>query len=178
MDKKQRDQIIGIWRGLIDEFLELDFLKELDQPGFDLVDTLEILLKILRGFSLEKLDDYAPTAEKLINLQSAIRGGGEFGFDENASKEEAYLKEEVKFIVYGHTHGFKVVPLRSMHKNGKPFDQMYINSGTWHPLHELGKVDPRKRSFIMHKTMSYLGFYRSDERKGRVFETWSGTLDV
>jgi hypothetical protein len=55
---------------------------------------------------------------------------------------------------------------------------MYINSGTWHPLHELGKVDPRKRSFIMHKTMSYLGFYRSDERKGRTFETWSGTLDL
>jgi len=178
VDKKQIAQITGIWRSLIDKFLKLNFLKELDQAGFDIVDTLEILLKILRSFSLEKLDDYAPTAEKLINLQSTIWGGGEFGFDENASKEEAYQSEEAQFIVYGHTHSFKVIPLRSTHKNGKPFDQMYINSGTWHPLHELGKVDPKKRSFIMHKTMSYLGFYRSDERKGRTFETWTGTLDL
>ena len=178
VDRKYRGQITEIWRGLVDNFLKVDFLKQLDQQGPDLVDTVEFLLKLLRQFSLEKLDEYAPTAEKLINLHSAIWGGGEFGFDENAAKEEAYKSEEAKFVVYGHTHGFKVLPLRSTIKNGKPFDQLYINSGTWHPLHELGKVDPKRRSFIMHKTMSYLGFYRNDERKGRLFETWSGTLDV
>jgi UDP-2,3-diacylglucosamine pyrophosphatase LpxH len=178
VEKKYRDEITRIWKLSIDHFLKLDFLKELDQPGFDVVDTMQLLLKLLRAVPLHKLDDLAPTAEKLINLHSALWGNGEFGFDENASKETAFQSGEAQFIVYGHTHGFKVVPLRTKLKNERPFDQMYINSGTWHPLHELVRVIPKNRSFIMYKTMSYLGFYRSSERKGRLFETWSGTLDV
>ena len=178
VEKKDREQITEIWRKLIDNFLELDFLKEMDKWGFDIVDSLEIMLKVLRRFSLDTLDDLAPTAKKLIDLHASIWGGGGFGLDKNASNEKAYQSKEAKFIVYGHSHDFKVVPLRSTHKNGTPFDQMYMNSGTWHPLHELGVEDTKERGFLMHKTMSYLGFYRSDERKGRVFETWSGTLDV
>jgi hypothetical protein len=167
VNDKYRDEITKIWRTSIDRFLKLDFLKELDQPGFDIVDTMQIIFRIFRAFSLKILDDLASKAERLINLHSALWGQGELGLDVYASREKAYQSEEARYIVFGHTHGFKLVPLRSTHKNDNPFDQ--INSATWHPVNEMGRVDPRKRSFIMHKTMSYLGFYRHDERKGRSF---------
>ncbi|MEJ2708210.1 MAG: hypothetical protein P8074_11400 [Anaerolineales bacterium] len=178
IDERQRAKIDELWKYQVDQFLKLDFLKELDKPFLDLVDSVEALLKILSTISLERLDKLAPVAERIIKLHAAIAGGGEFGFDKNASREEAYQSREARFIVYGHTHGFKLLPLRSTVLNGSLFDQMYLNSGTWHPLHELGVDDPRKRGFILHKTMSYLGFYRGDERKGRAFETWTGALDL
>jgi len=175
---KQMEAINQIWRNLLDNFLKLDFLSKLDKPGIDLVDSLEFVLGGLKHLSLERLDDLAPMAERLIKLHSAVWGGGEFGFDKNATKEAAYQSEEARFVVFGHTHGFKVVPLRSIPKNGQTFDQIYINTGTWHPLHELAQADPKKRGFIMHKTMSYVGFYLENERKGRAYETWTGALDL
>ncbi|MFC1996743.1 hypothetical protein ACFLXI_03935 [Chloroflexota bacterium] len=178
LEDEQMDAINKLWRDLLEDFLDLDFLSELDQPGFDLVDTLQIVFGGLKRLSLEKLDDLAPIAERLINLHSSLSGGGEFGFDDNATKEAAYQSGDARFVVFGHTHGFKVVPLRTIPKNGKTFDQIYINTGTWHPLHDLAKADPKKRGFIMHKTMSYLGFYSEDERKGRAYETWTGDLDL
>ncbi|HBX71171.1 MAG TPA: hypothetical protein DEH25_17800 [Chloroflexi bacterium] len=174
----QKDAINEIWRNLLDNFLKADILSELDERGFDIVDKLELAFKGLKHLSLEKLDDLAPIADRLIHLQASISGAGEFGFDENATKEAAYQSEDARFVVFGHTHGFKVVPLRTVSKDGKPLEQVYINSGTWHPLHELGVAEPKKRSFIMHNSMSYLGFYREDERKGRAYETWTGALDV
>jgi UDP-2,3-diacylglucosamine pyrophosphatase LpxH len=178
VDDSHVDVINEIWHNLLENFLDLDFLSELDQPGLDMIDTLEIIFGGLKHLSLATLDNLAPIAEKLINFHSSVWGGGEFGFDENATKEAAYQSEDVRFVVFGHTHGFKVVPLRSVPKNGKNFDQLYINTGTWHPLHELAKADPKKRGFIMHKTMSYAGFYSGDERKGRTYETWTGALDI
>lgn len=175
---QQLEEINQIWRNLLDNFLELDFLSKLDKRGIDLVDSLEFVLGGLKHLSLETLDDFAPLVERLMNLHSALWGGGELGFDKNAPKEAAYQSEEARFVVFGHTHGFKVVPLRSIPKNGKEFDQIYINTGTWHPIHEFAKADRKRRGFIMHKTMSYVGFYTEGERQGRAYETWSGTLDL
>ena len=79
---------------------------------------------------------------------------------------------------HGHTHGYKVFPLRTVQKDNQPFDQLYLNSGTWHPLHDLGHDQSEGRGFIFHKTMTYLSFYKDAERKGRLYETWSGTLDM
>jgi hypothetical protein len=112
-----------------------------------------------------------------MEFVKAIRGS-EMGHERLAAQEQALPRPQARFIVYGHTHGYKVYPLRATFKAGQHFDQMYINSGTWHPLHDLAREDPHSKGFIAHKTMTYLGFYADDERKGRNFETWSGTLDI
>ena len=175
---KFRGDINEIWKGLVEKFLDLEFLKELDESLFGTVDALRFLLGLLAKISLDKLDDLAPLAERLVGLHSAFSGGGEMGFDKNALKEDAYKSGEAKFIVYGHTHGFKVLPLRTLWKNGKAFDQVYINSGTWHPIHEAGKGEDSRHSFFTYKTMSFLSFYLENERKGRAFETWMGMMHI
>jgi hypothetical protein len=55
-------------------------------------------------------------------------------------------------------------------------DQVYINSGTWHPYHELARMHPEQEEFVLYHLMAYLTFFKDDERGGRAFETWSGTL--
>jgi hypothetical protein len=53
---------------------------------------------------------------------------------------------------------------------------MYLNAGAWRPVHELAKVNPKEEEFMSYHVMSYLAFFKDDERRGRPFETWSGTL--
>ena len=170
--------INAIWKDLVNDFLKLDFLKELDDDLFGPVDALRLLLKALAKISLDKLDDLALAAEKIVNLHAAISGGGELGFDKHATKDEAYKSGEARFIVYGHTQGFKLRPLRTYTKNNLSIDQVYLNSGTWHPLHEVGSLKSKQQNFFMYKTMSFLSFYQGSERKGRAFESWIGNLDV
>jgi hypothetical protein len=61
-------------------------------------------------------------------------------------------------------------------KNGHPFNQMYFNTGTWRPVHELATRNPKEEEFIDFNVMTYVAIYKDDERAGRKFETWSGAL--
>jgi UDP-2,3-diacylglucosamine pyrophosphatase LpxH len=167
-----------IWHDLVDQFLKLDYLDELNKPfEFDLIDKIRIALKLSNLISIETLTDWALAVEKLDDLIRLVKKGSG-SYESWATKEKAYQSQEARFIVYGHTHNFTVYPLRSVHVKGRAFDQFYMNSGTWHPVHEICHSNPEKRGFIFHKTMSYLSFYKGDERKCRAYETWSGTLDI
>jgi UDP-2,3-diacylglucosamine pyrophosphatase LpxH len=175
-----RRKIDEIWQELVGGFLKLDFLDELDKPfQVDLVDAVKTFLRLLKSVSIEKLNDWAPAVEKGLQLVDFISGGSEFNYDKWAIQEKAYQAKTARFIVYGHTHGYTVYPLRSVQVEDQPFDQMYINSGTWSPTHDMCH-DQRGggKGFISYKTMTYLGFYKGDERQGRAYETWSGTLEV
>ena len=174
-----REKIDEIWRDLVEQFLKLDFLNELDKPfHIDMVDGVKLFLQLLKSLSIKKLENWAYVVEKGMELINFISGGSEGHYDRWAIQEKPYQSKTARFIVYGHTHGYTVYPLRSVQIENKPFDQMYINSGTWHPLHDLGHDKNQDRGFIFHKTMTYLGFYKGDERQGRTYETWSGTLDL
>jgi UDP-2,3-diacylglucosamine pyrophosphatase LpxH len=179
LNEAQKGKIDEIWDDVTGRLLDVKFLDEMDTfSPFDPVDNIQLFLKITRPLSVKRMADLSPRVTKLFHIHSALSGGGELGFESQAAEEEACKSKDAQYIVYGHTHGYKVYPLRATEKNGKPFDQYYINSGTWHPLHELGNMENEEQQFVSFKTMTYLGFYKDDERKGRSFETWSGTLEV
>jgi hypothetical protein len=68
------------------------------------------------------------------------------------------------------------VPLQSTQTGDKAIDRIYINSGTWRPVHELAQFHPMQKQFVEYHLLTYLGFFKNDERKGRGFESWSGAL--
>lgn len=39
-------------------------------------------------------------------------------------------------------------------------------------------ADPDQQEFMGHNVMSYVAFFKGDERYGRPFEVWTGTLGV
>jgi UDP-2,3-diacylglucosamine pyrophosphatase LpxH len=91
-------------------------------------------------------------------------------------KEQAFLDRAARFVVYGHTHHHEIVPLDSIPGTPKPTNQIYLNSGTWHTYFDLAVYKPEEQKFVSYQVLTYLTFYKDNERGGRRFEAWSGTF--
>ena len=157
-----------VWDDLCDQFLQLDFIREEDKSfKFDMVDALELILKISKHASFETLNNL------VVGIRDRLRADDR-SLAEHAVKEPAVLDDSARFVVYGHTHHHEIVPLDSDGEPPNERDQLYINSGTWRSYYDLAVKDPREQKFVRYQTLTYLTFYKDGERSGRRFETWSG----
>ena len=159
-----------VWDDLCDEFLQLDFVRELDKSfQFDIVDALELVLKISKRTSFETLDELVLWVHNKMNEN-------EHSLAENALREPAFLNNSARFIVYGHTHHHEIIPLDSDGEPPNERHQFYFNSGTWRSYYDLAIQNPRDQKFVRYHTFTYLTFYKDGERSGREFEAWSGAF--
>ncbi|MBE7552460.1 MAG: hypothetical protein HS126_15430 [Anaerolineales bacterium] len=166
-------QVKQIWDNLVDEFIDLPFVRAHDSKTnpLDSVDKLEWVLKFSKGVSPQ-------FASKVVTwIQDKLARGGSTSY-QNGLAEAAFKDRTARYIVNGHTHHYEIVPLDSYYSNlrGKYIHQMYFNAGTWRQVHELAKANPLEQEFIGHHVMTYLAFFKDDERRGRPFEAWSGAL--
>jgi hypothetical protein len=161
------NDIKQIWNEIVHQFLAVDFVRS--RP-FASSAFLKLGFEISTEVPLAGLSDVAAWF-------SAKFGGHAASFYPYALHEAAFAQGWAKFIVYGHTHHYELVPLQAVQRAGKSVDQIYINSGTWRPVHELAQFHPGQKHFVGYHVMTYLAFFKDDERKGRAFESWSGALD-
>jgi len=162
------DELKKVWDDLCDQFLQLDFVRELDKAfKLDIVDLLELVLKISKRTSFQTLDDLVIWIHKKLHDE-------ERSLAENALKEPAFLDNSARFIVYGHTHHHEIVPLDSDGEPSREQNQYYINSGTWRSYYDLAIKNIREQKFVRYQTFTYLTFYKDGERSGKEFEAWSG----
>jgi hypothetical protein len=164
-------QVKKVWDDLVDHLLGLDFVRKHHSffHLFDNYEQLEWALKFSKGVSRGNFSRlYAWITEKFATPDSS--------YYPRAAEEAAFKSREAGAIVYGHTHVYEMVPLDSLMINNKFFDQVYFNSGTWRPYHQLSQVHPEQEEFVKFQLMTYLAFFQNDERGGRPFETWSGVL--
>jgi UDP-2,3-diacylglucosamine pyrophosphatase LpxH len=167
-----RKRIKQIWDQLTDEFLELEIVRERDSVSpIDLVDGLQIALKFSRRLSL------GGSAKTAAWLQS-LRGAGSDSYYTHALAEPDFRNRRARHIVYGHTHQAESLPLDASYADAFVLNQMYFNAGTWRRIYRQTQFAPGEHEFIGHECLSYLAFFHGDERGGRPFETWSGTLGV
>jgi UDP-2,3-diacylglucosamine pyrophosphatase LpxH len=164
--KKLKD----LWDEMSKKFLKLEFVQEGNIPfKLDAVDGLEMVIGLTDGVSFKTIDTLVVWIRKKF-------GSDNITFARHALKEEAFLDRRAQFVVYGHTHHHEVVPLDSFPGALHPTNQMYINSGTWHPYYDLAINKPEEQKFIPYQVLTYLSFYKDDECQGRLFETWSGSF--
>ena len=157
-----------VWDDLCDEFLQLDVVREEDKAfKFDVVDALQLVLKISKRTSFETLNDVVAW------VHSKLREN-DLSLAENSLQEPAFLNNSARFIIYGHTHHHEIIPLDVDGEPPNEQNQLYINSGTWRSYYDLAVKDPKLQKFVRYQTLTYLTFYKDDERGGRLFETWSG----
>lgn len=157
-----------VWDDICDEFLQLDAVREEDKAfKFDIVDALQLVIKISKRTSFETLNDI------VVWVHNKLREN-ERSLAENALQEPAFLNNSARFIIYGHTHHHEIVPLDSDGVPPNEQNQLYINSGTWRSYFDLAVKDAKEQKFIRYETLTYLTFYKDGERGGRLFETWSG----
>ena len=86
---------------------------------------------------------------------------------------EQASKQEKDFFLMGHTHYAEIVPICNYKENDVTRSKIYLNTGTWRAVHLLAD---NEKDFISFKSMTIAGFYKDDERKGRSFEFWTGSL--
>ena len=165
-----RKQIKRVWDRIVDEFLAIDFVRRRDSFGpFDLVDGLEQTLKFTKRLSIG-------WASSIVSWLNGLRGSSHSSYYDHALTEQDFRNRRSRHIVYGHTHLAETVPLDASYAEGYVLNQLYFNSGTWRRVHHQTRLAPAEHEFIARDEMSYLVFFQGDERKGRFYETWSGTL--
>lgn len=132
---------------------------------FDRADKIQAVLYLLEHFKIFPHDKLLSLAMEAVEffLQDDLK--------EAAPEEPVLIDPAFRYVVYGHTHDPLVVALRIRKGN----EQLYLNTGTWRTRYVKAERDG---SFISWHNLTYLIFYRDDERPGREahFETWTGTL--
>ena len=164
-------QVEDTWNDLVDDFLDLDFIRSRDAylNPFDSVDRLEYALRFTRDIPLEVVSVLGGW------WNDRADGAGE-SYHTHAAGEQAVMDREARHVVYGHTHHHEIVPLDVVEGAGRRFEQIYFNAGTWRRVHRLTRSSRRGRSFVAYDAMTFLAFFKDDERMGRPFACWSGAL--
>ena len=159
-----------VWDRLTDEFLQLSIVRDYDTYSpFQIVDGLERSLKFSKRMSIG-------WTAKVVTWLHELRGASSESYAQHALAEQDFRNRRARHIVYGHTHATECVPLDASHADGYVLNQTYFNTGTWRRVYRQTQWAPGEKEFIPTEAMSYAAFYQGDERSGRPFETWSGTL--
>lgn len=167
-----RKQIKRIWDLLADELLELPLVKQHDVwSPFDLASGLQQALKFSRGSSL----GWASRTNAWLH---SLRGTATDSYVPHALAEADFRNRRARHVVYGHTHAVESVPLDASYADGNVLNQVYFNTGTWQRVYRATQLAPGEQEFIAQQAFSLLAFYQGDERCGRPFETWTGTLGI
>ncbi len=167
-----RKKVKMIWDGLADRFLELSFIQARDTwCPVDLVDGLQKALKFSQRLSVD-------WASWLSQWMLRMRGASHESYYQHALTERDFRNRRAKHIVYGHTHQPETYPLDASYAEGNVLNQVYFNSGTWRRVHRQTLLAPGEHEFIASDTMTYLAFFQENERRGRPYETWTGSLGV
>lgn len=115
-------------------------------------------------------------AGKVTGWLHSLRGSEGGSYFQHALTEQDFRNRRARNIVYGHTHHAEAVPLDASYADGYVLNQMYFNSGTWRRVLDQTRWMTSEHEFIPTESMSILSFFFGDERGGRPFETWTGTL--
>jgi UDP-2,3-diacylglucosamine pyrophosphatase LpxH len=167
-----RKRVKAIWDRLADEFLEMPFVRQRESLSSDSqIDELARLLKFTTRISLG-------WASRIVTWLQSLRGQASESYYQHALAEQDFRNRRARHIVYGHTHYAESVPLDASHSDGSLLNQIYFNSGTWRRVLRQTESAPNEHEFIPADSMTYLAFFQGDERKGRPYETWTGTLGL
>jgi hypothetical protein len=108
----------------------------------------------------------------------SLRGADNSSYFLHALSEQDFRNRRAKHIVYGHTHHHETVPLDASFAEGYVLNQAYFNSGTWRRVYEQTRFASHEHEFIAADALTYLAFFKDDERRGRPYETWTGALGI
>jgi UDP-2,3-diacylglucosamine pyrophosphatase LpxH len=164
------NRIKAIWNDLASDFMHHPFVRGFDRRfRLDAVDALEAVLTISKTASFETLSN-------LMAFVTRHFWGGNISFAKNALQEKVYQDHSARFVVYGHTHHHEVTPMDVYKEHNVPLSEICFNTGTWHALHTATEANPQYVNFVSYYTMTLAAFFKDTERRGKPYETWTGTL--
>jgi UDP-2,3-diacylglucosamine pyrophosphatase LpxH len=165
-----RMAIKRMWDNQVDELLQLDIVHQRNRwSPIDLIEGLAAALK----FSRRDSHDWTG---RTLNWLASLRGADDASYACHALAETDFRNRRARHIVYGHTHQHECKPLDASHADGFVLNQTYFNAGSWRRTYSPTKIIAGHQEFIGADTCNLLAFYQADERSGRPYEIWSGSL--
>lgn len=165
-----RKRVKSVWDRLAEEFLDINFVRQHDTwHPFDLVDGLQRTLRFSKRLPVG-------WASSIVTWLNKVRGVSSESYYHHALTEQDFRSRRSKYVVYGHSHLAECVPLDASYASGCVLNQEYFNTGTWRRVHRQTCLVPGQHEFIPQDVMTYTVFFHGDERKGRPYETWTGSL--
>ncbi|MEW5800939.1 MAG: hypothetical protein AB1847_02435 [bacterium] len=161
-----------IWNSLVNRFFKLEFVKDHDRFGPDMVDFLEMAMRLSSGFSFNRLKEIL--GNRVVQMLSQ-----QFDSYQRFAYREAPLKNNTaRYVVYGHTHQAAQVPLDIVSlPPDSTEDKVYFNTGTWRKVFEHTTFDSDNCEFIGWHVMTFVIFYLKEEKeRDRNYEIWSASL--
>jgi hypothetical protein len=143
----------------------------------------DAILKTLRRIvdRLKKEESADPLEKILGDLKEKFGGMMPKDKDKDQAPSHYYQNASAeadrpasKFVVYGHSHQFEIVPLKTV--GGRK--SFYFNSGTWKKTIQKNLYCAGCPDFQQWARMTYLNIYDVDRRenKDHVFDLWHGNL--
>lgn len=175
--KQQSDEIIRAWRDCIRDLRGNAFVKKIKR-WLSISQRIQFWLQF-------GLCNYLPFKLfiKIANFAGKLLPANEPAYIK-AAENEAWLKQandtpsKADYVTYGHTHMQLFHPIDETEEQGQVRDKIYMNSGTWRVIHLRTKKNKNQFEYNRHHVMTYLCFYKGNERGGRPYESWSGRLGV
>lgn len=161
-------RVMDVWDAQTKNFLDIDFVRDHDRPfRWDTVDMLQVALRTSASLKVSALARFSEDFQRLSKGESLAK---------YAVAEDAIRTRNANYVVYGHTHNPETVPIDVIGIGERAVEQIYFNSGTWRRIHQPCIAHPKEQEFAKAHIMTYLAFYRDDERLGRRYESWTGQL--
>jgi UDP-2,3-diacylglucosamine pyrophosphatase LpxH len=161
-----------VWNGLVDNFFKIPFVKNHGHIGPDYLDFLKLAFRLSSTFSFSGLKAMVGSqiVKYFYNKPDEYR--------RYAYNEAALKSNNVRYVVYGHTHNAEQVGLDVITiPKGEIIEKIYFNTGTWRKVFEQTAMDDENCEFIGWHVGTYVLFYLESEReKDRCYETWTGSL--
>ncbi|MGH9356042.1 MAG: hypothetical protein ACRD10_07925 [Terriglobia bacterium] len=170
-DPRLQRRVCEIWNGLTRRFMQIPFVRKQFETFWRPIEVQKLRWALRISKNL-----LSPQGSRLVCWAGRNMGQQRKSYAGHALREAQFRNGTSRFIVYGHTHRHEIVPLDASYEEGRPSTQIYVNSGTWRPTHELVRLRPSREYFVGYRTMTYLAFFKDGERSGRTFECWSGSL--
>jgi len=155
-------EIKNLWNNMVKEFLSLPFLKNHHKW---LVRLFFSVVLPMRG--LKRLDRLSSTVITwVLNKVDP--------YNKAAYQEADIVSGRAQYVLYGHTHDHKIVPLDIA--SGSGLEKIYFNTGAWRKTHVLTEFDQGHREFIGWYVCTFVCFYLKSEHSNNAFEVWNGAL--
>ena len=165
-----RNRIKRMWDYMVEQMLHLEIVRKLASTSpVDLVDGLAAALKFTRRDSQNWIG-------RTLAFLNSLRGANSSSYAQHALSEADFRNRRARHIVYGHTHQHEIVPLDASHADGFVLNQTYFNAGCCRRTYQPTQMLAGNHELSACDSFSLLCFYQGDERCGRTYETWCGTL--
>ncbi|MDX9990604.1 MAG: hypothetical protein RBS68_01020 [Anaerolineales bacterium] len=164
-DSTEIKKVKKIWDAVVEDYLNLDILRNKQFASPYTLNTLKMAFRISRKASL-------PAMAKVSRMVRNHLEQEHISIARFAAREPNIQSGLADIVIYGHTHSHEVVPIDKRARIASQTGPVYINTGSWATIFDYyhqPKIEQKTRPTYL---LTCVALYQDGERQGRRYENW------